>query len=181
MDSALAWVGQIADWAGAFIPRWIVLRSTHGAVKFVRGVPHTVDGPCILWYWPIITEVKTFPTVRTANDLKSQTVVTTDDKTIVVSGMIIYEVRDVGAILATTFDAEETIMDICLCVVHDTVCALSWDDIKAQQRDGRLDRALRREAAHQLERYGVKVLRLSLTDLAPCRVLKVVQATTKDD
>jgi hypothetical protein len=47
-------------------------------------------------------------------------------------------------------------------------------------RAGALDRELREEAAKGLKSYGVKVLRTTLTDLAPARVLKIVQSTSKD-
>ena len=49
-----------------------------------------------------------------------------------------------------------------------------------QQRTGELDRKLKAEARKELERYGVRVLKMTLTDLAPVRVLKIVQATTTD-
>ncbi len=48
MDSALAWIGQVAEWVGRFIPRLIILNTTEGAVKFVHGDTPVVLGLLLL-------------------------------------------------------------------------------------------------------------------------------------
>lgn len=180
MDSALAWIGSIADWVGKFFPRWEILDTTAGAIKFVRGSKVKVCGPGIHWYWPATTRFVAYPTARQAEDLRSQTFVTKDDKVIVVGGMIVYEVVNLEPLLAHTYDAPQTIKDISLTVVHDVCCQLTWEELKEQQRNGKLDRALRAEAKKVLEPYGVKVLKMMLTDCAPARVLKLLQSTSAD-
>lgn len=180
MDSALAWIGQIAAWIGQFIPRWQIVDTTRGAVKFVRGSRVVKLGPGLHWFWPVLTDFHVYPTARQAVDLRAQTFVTEDDKTIVVGGLIVYEIEDIEKILAHTYDPEETIRDITLSAIHDVCCQMSWDELKREQRRGTLDTKLRRESQKGLIDYGVKVLKTTLTDLAPCRVLKLVQSMAKD-
>ena len=180
MEGALAWVGHIADWLGQWIPRWTIVNTNQGAVKFVKGHTAIACGPGIHWWWPVTTNFITYPTARQTANLKSQTVMTSDDRTIAVGGMIVYEVSDITAILAHTFDPDETIKDIALSSIHDACCQLSWHELREQQRNGALDRKLKAEARKDLDRYGIKVLKMTLTDLAPCRVLKLVNATSQD-
>lgn len=180
MDSALGWLGTLVEWFGQFIPRWFIVRSTHAAVKFVKGATVVPCGPGIHWYWPATTAVKEHPTVRQSVNLKSQSIITTDSKTVLVSGLVVYEVGDIVALLAHTWDADETVADITLGAIHDVCSQLSWEEIRVGQQNGGLDRSLRREARKALDTYGVRVLRMTLTDLAPVRVLKLVQATTTD-
>lgn len=180
MDGALAWIGQVAAWLGLWIPRWIIVDTTHGAVKFVKGSTVMACGPGIHWYWPVTTNFVMHPTARQSSNLKSQTVMTADDKTIAVGGMIVYEIADITAILAYTFDPDETIKDVALSSIHDVCCQLSWAEMREQQRSGALDRKLKTEARKDLDRYGVKVLKMTLTDLAPCRVLKLVNSMSQD-
>jgi regulator of protease activity HflC (stomatin/prohibitin superfamily) len=180
MDSALAWIGQLAEWLGRFFPRWQIITKTHGGVKFVRGAKVVPLGPGIHWFWPLVTELLIYPTARQAVDLRSQTFVTADDKTIAVGGLIVYEVKDIAAILGHTFDPDETIRDITAAAIHDVCCVKRWDELREGLRSGSLDRELRKEAAKGLDGYGVRVLRTTLTDLAPARVLKVVQSMSKD-
>jgi len=36
---AFDWIGQIVEWLGRFVPRLLIVRSTHGGVKFRHGAP----------------------------------------------------------------------------------------------------------------------------------------------
>lgn len=180
MESALAWIGQVAEWIGRFFPRWEIVDTVHGGIKFVKGARVVRLSPGIHWYWPLTTDFHLYPTARQAVDLRAQTLVTTDDRVVVVGGLIVYEIDDIEKILAHTYDPEETVRDITLSAIHDVCCQFSWDDLKVEQRKGTLDTKLRREAQKGLESYGVKVLKTTLTDLAPCRVLKLVQSMAKD-
>jgi antitoxin component of RelBE/YafQ-DinJ toxin-antitoxin module len=47
--------------------------------------------------------------------------------------------------------------------------------LKEKSRKGTLDTALKNEAKAALEEYGVKVVKVMLTDMAPARVLRIVQ------
>lgn len=193
MSEALAWVGQIAEWIGQFIPRWKHIDTTFGGVKFTGFfLPRRLRvkcggfdgemkietlGPGLHWFWPATSTIDIYPTARQTDDLRSQTLVTTDGKSIVVSGMVVYEVVDVEKLLTQNFKATQTISDISLTAVHDVCCQLSWQDLQADQRSGALDKKLLAETRKALAPYGVKVVKTMLTDLAPCRVLRLLQST----
>jgi len=73
------------------------------------------------------------------------------------------------------------VKDIALSAVHDVCCRMSWHDLKDEQRRGTLDTKLKNEAKKSLEDYGVRVLKTMLTDLAPCRVVKLIQSMSKGE
>jgi regulator of protease activity HflC (stomatin/prohibitin superfamily) len=178
MENAFAWIGQTAEWVGRFFPHITIVPTTHGAVKFVKGKKVVPLGPGIYVYLPLTTQLVGYPTARQAVDLRPQTIVTKDDKTIAIGALIVYEIMDIAAILAHTYDPEETVRDIAMSGVHDVCCQYEWEDLKAAQRSGKLDTALRQEIRKGLEPYGVKLMKATLTDLAPCRVIKLM--TTSD-
>lgn len=180
MEGALAWISEIARWFGQFVPRWTIVDTTHGAVKFVRGSNVVTLSPGWHLWWPLTTNLVVYPTARQATDLRGQVLATFDDHTILVGGLIVYEIADIEAIVARTYDPEDTIKDIALSAVHDVCCQRTWEELKQEQRTGKLDRELRREAKKGLESYGVRVLKMTLTDLAPCRVFKLATNTSKD-
>lgn len=180
MESAVAWIGAIFNWLGAFIPRWVIIDSTHAAVKFVRGSRVVACAAGIIWYWPVTTNLVLHPIARQTANLKSQTIMTSDERTVIVGGLIVFEISDIEKVLAHTFDPDETIKDICLSTIHDVCCQLTWTELHAEQRSGALDRKLRAEAKKDLDRYGVRVIKMTLTDLAPCRVLKLLNAMSQD-
>lgn len=181
MDSALAWVGQIAAWVGQWIPRWIILDTTEGAVKFRGGKTPIECGPGVHFYWPARTKIQEYPTARQGERLQSQTMVTADGRTIVVGGMLVYSVTEILKLVATTFDPQGTVKDIALTAVHDVCCRMDWQTLQTEQQRSTLDTKLKNAAQKQLTDYGVKVEKLMLTDLAPCRVLRLSQAVSQED
>lgn len=180
MESALAWVGQVAEWVGRWIPRWVILDVTTGGVKYVKGRPRLCEPGKVHWYWPATTTFETYPVARQADDLRSQTIVTADDRTVIVGGMIVYEVEDVMLLLPRVFKAAQTVKDITLTCIHDVCCRMKWEEIKAGQRRGNLDVRLKKAAQDALSDYGINVIKVQLTDLAPARVMKLFQTTGKD-
>jgi hypothetical protein len=50
-----------------------------------------------------------------------------------------------------------------------------------KQRNRTLDTELKNAALADLKEYGIKVWKVMLTDLAPCRVLKIVQSVSNDN
>lgn len=181
MGNALAWIGSCVEWFGKFIPRWRVLDTTEGAVKFIKGKKVKAVGPGIVWWWPAVTVINVYPTARQADKLPIQTMCTTDDKVIIVGGMLVYKVDDLGALLSTTHSAVTAIKDICLSAIHDVCCGMSWAELKDEQRRGTLDTKLKNAAQKQLTEYGVRVVKLMLTDLAPCRVYRMAQSTQAEE
>lgn len=176
MGDALQWINQIAEWVGRLIPKWTVVPATHAGVKFVRGKRVVAFGAGIQIWWPAATEIKTYPVVRQAVDLRTQTCVTVDDKVIAVGGLIVYRISDIKAILGQTFDPDNTIKDICAGAIHDVCAAYTWEAM----REIHFTKELRRTMQKRLRPYGVHVMRATITDLAPCRVLRLVQSTASD-
>jgi regulator of protease activity HflC (stomatin/prohibitin superfamily) len=176
MEGAFAWLGKIFDWFGQFVPQLVIVDTTHGAVKFVRGKKIVACKPGLHVFWPLVTTMVKYPTARQGVDLRTQTLVTKDGKTIVAGGMIMYEVRDIELILAHTYDPDETIREIALAAIHDTLAKMLWMEIRGEQESGRLQRRLRQRLRRDLAKYGVHVIRATLTDLATTRVLKLLQS-----
>ena len=146
----------------------------------MRGHKALPLGPGFHFFWPITTEVLTYPTARQATDLRTQTLMTTDGKTLVVGGLIVYEIVDIKAILAHTWDPESTITDIALSAIHDVFVRLSWTDVRTMQETGVLNLKLRSRVRKELKKYGVRVLKTTITDLAQTRVYKLIQSTSQE-
>lgn len=181
MDSALAWIGQIFDWLGRFVPRWIILDTTEGAVKFVRGRNPVALGPGVHWYWPVVSKLTEYPTAFQADRLPTQTLVTTDDKTVIVGAMIAYRVEDIIPLVAYTHSALTTVANLTLTAVHEICCRMSWEELKGEQRRGTLDTKLKNATQKLVKEYGVKVESVMLIDLAPTRTLKLLQSTSHEE
>lgn len=181
MESALAWLGQVIEWLGRWIPRLQIIDTTEAAIKFVHGSRVVECGPGLHWYWPIVTKWNSYPTARQGTQLETQTMSTSDDRTIIVGGILVYAVENLAALLPTTFSPDQTVRDIALTAIHDVCCNMTWEELKSEQRRGTLDTKLKNAAQKQLTEYGVRVIKLMLTNLAPARVLKISQSTASEE
>lgn len=192
MTGLFEWVGKIAEWVGQFIPRWQVIDTRHGAVKWVTirvrdllrfhwdpSCKVTVCPSGFVVWWPLFTEFEMYPTAYQTMPLVAQDVVTTDRKTVTARGMLAYSIVDLKLIQAETWDPEDTIRDIAATSFHDVLCHQSLEELYRGQGRG-LDTKLKNEAKKDLSVRGVEVHKFTLTSLAPVRVLRIVQSTSQE-
>lgn len=197
MDSALAWIGQIAEWLGRFIPRREILDTTEGAIKYSGFVwpvwvrrrlggfdgtfRVTVHSAGIHWYWPYTSKWDAHPTARQTDRLETQTMETPDGKTFLVSATITYYVTDLEAFVTRIHSPLTTVVDTAMLAVHDVCCGFDWDRLQEEQRRDTLKTKLKNAAQRQLGEYGLQVVKLQLNSLARCRVLKVSQSVAQEE
>jgi hypothetical protein len=58
---------------------------------------------------------------------------------------------------------------------------MTMEQLKIEQRRGTLDTKLKNTTQKALNDYGVNVIKVMLTDLAPARVLKLMQSTSQEE
>lgn len=200
MESALAWIGKIADWIGQWFPRWQILNTTEGAIKyrtfllplaFRRFVGRSyhfngdirvkVCGPGLHWYWPANSTFIGYPIAQQTDRLEAQTMESSDGKTFIVCGTITYSVTDLSLLLPLLHSPTKSTIDITMTVLHDVCCDMTWAALQDESRRGTLKTKLKNSAQRQLEQYGLKVIMVKVTSLARCRVLKVSQSVSTEE
>lgn len=167
----LEWLGDAVQAVLRFVPRISIVRSTHRGVAFVRGRDVHVIQPGLYVWWPLITECLMVPVVRQSLDLPVQTLTTKDGLSIIVSGVVIYTIRDIKVALTEQWDVDETIRVMSQAAVRDVVCSVTFEYLNQNryQFEGRLKTALSKE----LSAYGVEVVDSKLTDFARTSVLAI--------
>ena len=175
MEAAFAWLGQIAETILKFFPRLIIVQVTQGGIKLRKGSEITEVKPGLCWYWPLITVVNVITTVRDTMDLPGQTFTTKDNKTVLMSGMVQYEVTDPVTLLTTAPDYTNTIADLVMTAMYDTFIQYTWDELREGIVDGKLRKEMKRAAQTELKGFGVRIISVGLKDNALARVLKIVQ------
>lgn len=181
MDSALAWIGQVAEWFGRFVPRREILDTTEGAIKYVKGSRVVVCGPGVHWWWPYSSKWTAHPTARQTDQLETQTMETKDGKTFIVSATITYAVIDLAAFVTNIHSPLTTVIDIAMTAVHDVCCDFDWASLQNENRKGTLKTKLKNEAQRQLKEYGLQVIKLQLNSLARSRVHKISLSTASEE
>jgi regulator of protease activity HflC (stomatin/prohibitin superfamily) len=194
MDAALGWFGDIIRALIRFIPQIILIRSTHAGIKFRYGceiLPILHDNGMMIpifkfhrglpyfkliktglhVYWPLVTEYEVVPIKRQTTNLQVQYLSTSDLKTIGVSGILVYEIRDATKLLTECYDYEDTIRDLALAAVKEVVIQ---HDLKYIQESGKeMDIELTKTLREQLRPFGVRTIRVTLSDFSQCKMLGV--------
>lgn len=173
MDTAFGWLGQIMEFVGSLFPRLVIVTSTHGGVCFVRGKHPREIKPGLVWYWPIWTEVMTYPVVRQSLNLPSQTLTTSDKRAVSISVVIIFRISNVLDALTLQWDLSETTNDIAMAAVREFVFSRTFDEMLETGK--RADKRLKRLIADPLSVYGVEVMDAWITDLAATKVITLVR------
>lgn len=195
MEAALGWIGDLVRWVVQFFPHSVLIRFTHAGVKFKRG-RHRVVMLCdngmpfpvfhvfwlwyipliyiwlersgLHWYWPVVTEYETYPIKRQTTTLDNQTLCTQDGKVIGVGGIVVTEIEDIELLLTETYDPEDTIRDYALNAITDVVSRNDFAFLQGERR--KTNTQLTSTLRNELKDFGVKVIRVSLSDFVPLNV-----------
>lgn len=171
METAFSWLGEIIQWLGKLIPRITIVRCTHGGVRFRHGKKALEVKPGLIVHWPVVTEIDIIPVLRQTHNLPTQALMTKDGKKIVVSGVVIYHIKDVVAALSRNWDFNDTLNDITMLAIASVITSHDYQFI-LENITTAIQKSLTKETRHKLKPYGVGVYRTALTDFCTALVIK---------
>ena len=180
MESIFGLLGQILDGILSVIPRLVVVRATHHAVKWRNGKEPIPVKPGLTVYWPLVTEMEMLVVARQTLNLSTQVLMTRDKKQVVVGAFVVYKISDiVQAIGERNWDVESTVADITQAAIVEEITSRDLDDLLVGISGGReseLNKALTHNCRGELRQFGVYINRAGLTDFSTCKVHKVLGA-----
>jgi len=175
MDGAFSWLSQLIETFYKFIPHILIIRATHGGVKWVRGKHVKALGPGLHIWWPLTTEVEVVVTARQTLAIPDQVMATKDGKKVVVKTLVVYRIPDVvRAIGKLNWDVDTTINDLTQSAVARVIATHTYDEIMQGLRDESLIQTLTKETRCELRQFGVHITRCKLVDFAECKVFKLM-------
>lgn len=179
MESALGWVGQLAEWFAMWIPRWVLVTSPEQAIKFSRGKDAQVLNPGVNWYWPPFTEIDgPFPVVWQPMNVSTLHLMDRDGQPVSARGFVVFRVVDPIKYRVDNHDADECIDDVVGAAIRDVITSKSIKEVQGNSRKT-TDNALTGAARKALEDFGVEVKYVRLTTFTTSKMLSVMgDATT---
>jgi len=169
-------VGQLIEWLADWIPRIGICRATHRGVRFKWGKQKIEIKPGIYVFWPRVTEAFLYPVVRQTANLPMQLLETRDGTPVVVSVVVVFEICDIIAALADSWDIEDTIADVSLRVAARVVTTNNYEWLR-ENLTGKAETKLTTGCRSDLRPYGVRVLRVFATDFGRTRSYRIVGDT----
>jgi regulator of protease activity HflC (stomatin/prohibitin superfamily) len=166
-------LGQFLQAILGIIPRLVIIRTTHGGVKFRRGKKAIVMKPGLHAYWPLITQVEVVPVARQTMSLPSQVLTTQDDKSVVVAGSVVFTINDMLlAYGGLNWDVATTLDDVARSAIVEIITGKTMEQLKGCKAT--IQTEFTRLCRKRLKVYGVGVHKAYFTDLSPCKVYRLV-------
>lgn len=72
MTNALAWLNDLVQWLGRWIPRFVLIHPTHLGVRFGPKGGSVAVGPGLVFYWPITHDLIQVPITAQSIQLSGQ-------------------------------------------------------------------------------------------------------------
>lgn len=175
MESAFAWLNQLFQAIFQFFPRILVVRATHGAVKWVCGKKIVALEPGLHIWWPLTTEVEVIVTARQTLAIPDQVMTTKDGRKVSVKTLVVYRIPDVvRAIGKVNWDVDTTINDLTQSAVIRVIATHTYDEVMHGIADETITKTLTHETRRELRQFGVHISRCKLVDFAECKVFKLL-------
>ena len=129
--------------------------------------------PGFHWHWPLgVDQVLTDNVVPTTDSLDPQSLTTKDGLSIVLSGIVTWQIDDIEKVLLQVEDADGVLTDTACGVIARAVAQSTWQQITDPTFPDRLTRRVQTLAA----KYGIGVLRVQISDLSRSRSLRLWQS-----
>lgn len=171
IETAFGWIGEIASFVGRMLPRLLIVKWSHRAVKYVRGSNVVALEPGLHIYWPLVTEIETCAVVLQVLNLPTQLLETADGAPVAASGVVEYTVDDPIQYLAECENAYEAITNVATAAIRRVVNSLPYAQLQAGGSD--LDRKLTGATQRLLGDFGVHVKKTRLSDFARVRPIHI--------
>jgi regulator of protease activity HflC (stomatin/prohibitin superfamily) len=151
-----------------------VIDQYERGVRLRFGKFKSVQEPGLGWKIPFVDKVLTNHVAWTTLNLPPQSLVTKDEKNIVVSAVVKYRVVDIETFLMDVYDATDALSDMTQAVVKKGIMSKTWEECKAEELDGELTKRARAEA----RKWGIEVSALTLANLATIRSIRLFNDST---
>jgi regulator of protease activity HflC (stomatin/prohibitin superfamily) len=168
------WLSDIITALLEFVPRRVIIRSTHAGVKWrIRGGPVEMKPGWRIW-WPLISDIEVIPVARQTLNTETQALMTKDCKQVVVGGVVVYSINDiVKAIGKQNYDVDDTVNDISQATIVEVITAWNMNDL-LEEISGEVEKQLTESCRRQMRQYGVYIHRAALTDFSTCKTANLL-------
>lgn len=148
------------------------VRLRFGKAKVDKEGKVKVLGPGLHWRIPFVDVISTHMIKPTTMDLSEQTITTRDGQSVVVRGVLKYEVHDVATLLLEVDSPAAAVADMSMGIIRDALVERDWAECNDPALPGQIAIKIRREA----KKWGINVLQLTLTDLSIMRSIRLMNS-----
>ena len=151
-----------------------VVDEDEGAVVLRLGRYYRTLTPGFWWILPFyIDRARVKRVLEDTTDLVSQNLTTADDRPVSISVAIRHRIVDTRKALIEAGDFEQCLRDSSIGAVGELVSELTYDELRAITTR----RKLKNQVAKNLERWGIVLEDIQISEFTRCRVYHIKQGT----
>jgi regulator of protease activity HflC (stomatin/prohibitin superfamily) len=155
------------------IKPWVVVPVYDRGVRLRWGLNRGLLKPGFHWKIPFADEVLSHMVMTTTINLSEQTITTKDWKSIVVKGVIKYEVDNVEKLMLEVNDPIDAISDMAKGIIRTVFINRDWAECNNDAVASEITKKVKTEA----EKWGIDVKKVTLTDLGEMRSFRLFNST----
>ena len=162
-----SWLAEIFNGLLSFIPRPVIVRATHGGIKWRWGSRVIELKPGWRWLWPLTTDYEIIVVARQTHKIrKPQIVESADGVTLAVGWVVVYCINDiVKAIGQRNWNTDTTINDITQSTITHVFNKYKYEYIQ-KHLCAKIEEELTSICKKELNKYGVLIYQVKITDFA---------------
>jgi regulator of protease activity HflC (stomatin/prohibitin superfamily) len=153
----------IAEWETAFVTR--------------KGKVHRIISSGLHWKWLFIEKVYRAWSTEINVDLDNATILSSDNKPVIISGNLGYTIHDLPKLWQTLSDSSTTIKHIALGHIASVCNEKTLDDLS--QNNEKLHKDTLRKLKSKMKKYGITITRIQFTDLVNAKAYRLYGNTAK--
>lgn len=166
MEAIISFILNFLDELSPFF----IVNQYQNAIILRRGIyTDKIYTKGIFFKIPYFDEVLKQHIVVTTLSLPVQSLVTQDDKPIVVKGVVKYKIEDIKLFLLEVYDAFDAIGDTAQSIIAKECNKKTWEEIKIEDIDNEITKKLR----SNLKQWGIYIESVTLTDKTPSRSFRL--------
>jgi membrane protease subunit HflC len=131
--------------------------------------------PGFHWKWPFADRIIWDMVKMRTFDLDEQSVTTKDWKSVVVKGVIKYEIKDIVKSLLETNGPVDAVSDMTRGIIRNAITDRNWDECNGTE----LSKDVKEKAKKEADKWGIRILEVTLTDLSESPSFRIFNGKEK--
>lgn len=169
----MEWLTNILETLRNVFPRTFTVFPDEGGIRITLGTKVKPLKPGWYVYWPVIQHVEKLSITPQAVDLRPQSIRTEDGTDMVISGAILYGIRDARKAILGVQDYDRSLQVLALGVIAEFMGKHKLADTKISD----LREVIRIGVRDEATGFGLKIMKVYITDLGCAKNLRVLGDT----
>ena len=166
----MEWLNGLLESIRDLFPKIFTVLPDEGGVRITFGRIVKTLKPGWYTYWPPIQHVQKIGVTPQCVDLRPQSVLTSDNKDMVISGAILYKISDARKAILEVQDYDRSVQTLALGVIAEFMGGHSSEKLEIPILRELILTKVREEA----QGFGLKIMRVYITDLGSCKNLRIL-------